>query len=252
MKLPGPVSPCTSTTGQSPSSGTWVRNHDDASEMTGTPPPAVAYCVSHSAISSSTWAEIAPGAPSSGRSSWFGSSRWSVTSWSMNSPGDGELLVGVGDLREPALAAARVASGTRVRRDGRRRAPRRAPGCRRARGTRLPRAASCRACPTADRTRGRFAATARPSMPSARRASTAYPARDAPPTRRSMTRFSVPVTSTSHATSAGSRSPSFTARARRTAWPTCATNRRGGRPASRAPDARRTSGSARSRDRARA
>ena len=40
MKLPGPVSPCTSTTGQSPSSGRCARNHANASVITGTPPPA--------------------------------------------------------------------------------------------------------------------------------------------------------------------------------------------------------------------
>ena len=152
--------------------------------MTGTPPPAAAYCVSHSAISSSTWSEIAPGAPSSGRSSSVGSRRWSAASWSMNCARDRRAARRRRRSARTGSRRAPVASGTPARRGGRRRARRPAPGCRRAPGTRPPRAAGCRACPTAGRTRGRPAARARASIRRPGRASTAYPARDAPPVRR--------------------------------------------------------------------
>ena len=104
MKLPGPVSPCTSTTGQPSSSGTLARNHAQASVITGTPPPAAAYCCSHSAISSSTWSESAPGGPSSGRSSADGIEAVQRRELVHELPGDRLLRRGVGDLREATVA----------------------------------------------------------------------------------------------------------------------------------------------------
>ena len=104
MKLPGPVSPCTRTSGPS-YPGTFRRSHDNEKVSAGsTVPPRADSTCSHSSSSAWTASATVSTAGKSGRSSDAASSACKAASLVMKSCAVASRLVRIGEAGEPVLA----------------------------------------------------------------------------------------------------------------------------------------------------
>jgi len=103
--------------------------------------------------SSMTWRLTRSGTPSSGNARSRGSSRWSSASWRMNARCQRDLLLRIGDLREPVATLEALHQGTPRSWDARRRGLPHGRGLLRAPGRPPPRGAAYRRPATARRSR---------------------------------------------------------------------------------------------------